>query len=128
MKRVELKCADIELRPDGILHIDIKVDEVFELEHSQEMIEARTKLVEGKKTPIVYTCTQFVIPSKEVRELVASEQRSEMVLADAFVVNTMPQKIMASLFIRINKPVRPTRVFSTFEAAIEWVDTFIEKA
>ncbi|CAG5076285.1 DUF7793 family protein [Parvicella tangerina] len=125
LSSVDLRSARIELRPDGVLHIDIKLDQVFEIEDSIAIIEARTKLVNGKRTPIVYTCTEFVIPSKEVREFVASEKRSELVIADAFVVNSLPQKLVANLFIKINKPVRPTKVFSNFDEACEWAKTFI---
>lgn len=125
LKQEEIGCAKMILREDGILHIHIKVDEVFEIADSVELVKARTSLVAGRRTPIIYTCTQFVIPSKEVREFVASESRSTLVLADAFVVNSLPQRLMANLFIRINKPVRPTKVFNNFGAACAWAKTFI---
>lgn len=125
LKQEEIGCAKMILRDDGILHIHIKVDEVFEMADSIELLKTRTALVAGRKTPIIYTCTQFVIPSKEVREFVASEARSTLVLADAFVVNSLPQRLMANLFIRINKPVRPTKVFNNFDAACLWAKTYI---
>lgn len=115
----------MELLEEGILHVHIKVDEVFEIKDSFELVEARTKLVDGLKTPIIYTCTEFVIPTKEVREFVASEGRSDMVLADAFVVNSLPQRLIANFFTKINKPVRPTKVFSNFDEARDWARTFL---
>ena len=123
--KIEIGCARMEMREDGILHVHIKVDEVFEIADSHALVQARTRLVDGRRTPIIYTCSEFVIPSKEVREFVASENRSKMVTADAFVVNSLPQRLVANFFIKINKPVRPVKVFDNFDAAREWILKYV---
>lgn len=128
IRKEDVGCATVELREDGIMHIHIKETQTFEMEDSEKVFKLREKMAGGRKAPMIYTCTQFVIPSKEVREFVASEERSGLVLADAFVVNSLPQKLMANIFIKINKPVRPTKVFNNFEAACEWAKTFITES
>lgn len=128
LRKEDVGCATVELREDGIMHVHIKETDTFEMDNSTEVFKVRERIADGKRSPIIYTCTQFVIPSKEVREFVASEERSELVLADAFVVNSLPQKLMANLFIKINKPVRPTKVFNNFEAACDWAKTFIPES
>lgn len=128
IRKEDVGCATVELREDGILHVHIKEKQTFEMEDSEKVFTTRERIAEGRKAPVIYTCTQFVIPSKEVREFVASEERSGLVLADAFVVNSLPQKLMANIFIKINKPVRPTKVFNNFEAACEWAKTYITES
>lgn len=124
----DVGCAKVEWREDGIVHIHIKETNTFEIEDSKKVLKARERIADGRKAPIIYTCTQFVIPSKEVREFVASEGRSGLVLADAFVVNSLPQKLMANIFIKINRPVRPAKVFNNFETARDWAQTFITES
>lgn len=124
--KVQTESADIEIRPDGIMHIHIKVESTFEMKNSMEIIEARTKLAQNKIYPILYTASEFVLPSREVREYVASESRSALVSADAFVINNLPQRLIASLYKKYNKPVRPTRVFSCPEKAIKWLKQYVK--
>ncbi|MCB0401806.1 MAG: hypothetical protein KDD41_06965 [Flavobacteriales bacterium] len=122
---VHLKSADICILPGGIMHIHIKKTVELSIDDSAEIVAARSKLANNKPYPLLYTATRFVLPSKEVREYVASEERSSLVIADAFVVNSLPQKIIANTFLRINKPVRPTRIFKSKKDAIKWLQQFI---
>lgn len=125
-KEIDISCAKIILRNDGIMHIHIKVDYSFEMEHSIAIVDARTKLAEGKPFPIMYTATKLVIPSNEVRAYLATEERSQLVTADAFVINSLPQRLVARLFKKFNKPVRPVEIFENESDAIEWLKQFVE--
>lgn len=127
LETIDVPAARISLRKDGIMHVHIKVEIDFQLKHSKEIVAARNKLANGNPYPILYTATKFVLPSKEVREYVASEGRSELVLADAFVINSLPQRLVAQLYRKINRPVRPTRVFESKNDAISWLKGFVIK-
>ncbi len=127
-KIIETPAAKITLRQDGILHVHIKVESNFELKHSMEIVEARTRMVKGNIHPILYTSNHFVIPSNEVREYVASDSRSALVSADAFVINSLPQRLMASMYKKINKPVRPTRFFSNEQDALPWLKQYVDSS
>lgn len=127
LKQLITESADIAIRADGIMHVHVKIELDFKLEHSMEIVAARTQLAAGRPFPILYTATTFVIPTSEVRQYVASEDRSELVLADAFVINSLPQRITAKLYRVINRPVRPTRIFENEMDAIEWLKGFVVK-
>jgi hypothetical protein len=45
-------------------------------------------------------------------------------LADAIVVNGISQRIMANLYLRFNRPIRPTKVFADAESAAFWLMSF----
>ncbi len=124
---IELPEATICVCEMGIMHIHIKIEDEFTIAHADALVNARTEIAQGRKMPILYTSTKFVIPSKEVREYVASENRSSLVVADAFVINSLPQRLAARFFLRFNKPVRPTRFFENKEQALKWLRTFVEK-
>lgn len=126
ISKVDVPSADIYIYSNGIMHIHIKVRNTFELSNSIEIVESRTKLAEGKKYPVLYTTEHsFVTPSKEVNSYVASEGRSKLVLADAFVIRSLPQRLAAKTYILFKNPVRPTQFFSNEPDAIEWLKGFL---
>lgn len=126
INKVDLPSADISIYSNGIMHIHIKVRNTFEISDSMEVVEARTKLAEGKKYPVLYTTEHsFVTPSKEVNNYVASEERSALVIADAFVMKSLPQRLAAKTYMLFKSPVRPTRFFSNHSDAIGWLKTFL---
>lgn len=124
--KVDVPSADISIYSNGIMHIHIKVRNTFELSNSIEIVEARTKLAQGKKHPILYTTeNSFVTPSKEVNNYVASEERSKLVLADAFVMKSFPQRLAARTYLLFKGPVRPTQFFSNEHDAMEWLKGYL---
>ena len=126
VSKVDVPSADIRIYSNGIMHIHIKVRNTFELSNSMEIVEARTKLAEGKKYPVLYSTEHsFVTPSKEVNSYVASEERSKLVLADAFIMKSLPQRLAARTYMLFKGPVRPTQFFSNEVDAIEWLKTFL---
>lgn len=126
VKKVGVPSADIVIYSNGIMHIHIKVRNTLDISHSMEIVEARTTLAQGNKYPVLYTTEySFVTPSKEVNNYVASEERSKLVIADAFVMKSLPQRLAAKTYMMFKGPVRPSRFFSNESDAIEWLETFL---
>ena len=42
-------------------------------------------------------------------------------LADSFVLHSMPQKLLANFYLKINKPVLPTKFFTKITEADKWL-------
>lgn len=125
-KEVNIPEASIKIRSDGIMHIHIKVEMFFELQHSKNILKARSELAGEKTYPIMYTANSFVIPNTAVKEYVASENRSRLVAADAFVVNSLAQRIAANFYKILFKPTRPTAYFTKESEAIEWLKKYVD--
>lgn len=124
--KVEVPSADIVIYSNDIMHVHIKVKNNFELFNSIEIYEARTKLANNKKHPILYTSeSSFVTPSKEVNEYVASSERSKLVLADAFVLKSLSHRLAAKTYRLFKSPVSPTGFFANKQDAIEWLKQFL---
>jgi hypothetical protein len=45
--------------------------------------------------------------------------------ADAFVIYSLPQKLVGNFYLKVNKPPVPTRFFKTPEEAIRWLRKFV---
>lgn len=126
INKTEVPSANIYIYSNGIMHVHIKVKNTFEIANSIEIFEARTRLAKNKKHPILYTTeSTFVTPSKEVNNYVASKERSKLVLADAFIMKSLPQRLAARTYRLLKSPVSPTGFFSNEEDAIDWLKKFL---
>lgn len=126
-KTIEIDCATITLRDDGIMHVHVKIEYSLEIEQGIQIVEARNELAKGVSYPLLYTAEKLMIPSNEVRNYLATEERAKFIIADAFVIQSLPQRLMARLFKKLNNPVRPVEIFENEEDAIKWLTQFVKK-
>lgn len=91
------------------------------------MFDAAVELGEGKKYPMLFTVTKLVTPDEDAREFMASEERHEIVEADAFVIKSLPQRLIGNFYLRINRPPNPTKLFQDEDSAVDWLRTFVSE-
>ncbi len=125
---VETSLTMVGLREDGILEIRFKFDEYeVDLPQQQEIHDAVFHLT--KKGMVMYHI--LVVPgkyggiTKEAREM-------EMFLKPAFkeqfslaiVVHSLAQRIIGNMFLKMktNKPKFPSRLFTSEELALKWIN------
>ena len=121
MKTVKCRISDVSLKNEETLLINIKADKTFSVEDFRELKEAAEELGQGKKLYNLFNVGELTIPDKEARELSCSLEGSEFKKADAFVINSLPQKIIANLVMKTSTPTVPTKFFSTLEEAESWL-------
>lgn len=124
-RAIQIPEADISLRDDGIVHVDLKGEYSFNLEQLDKIIKAREELVEGRQHPLLITSPEFLIPSMEVRRKVANVDHRSNVLADAFVIKSFPQKLIAKHYMLTGSPSIPTEFFEEADEAVEWLKQFL---
>lgn len=124
MKKIELKKSTVSLMDEGILHIHLKTGCEIELSDAILIVEAMGKLGEGEKFPVLIDAGEFTSIDKEVRIFSASAESNIYTLADAIAYYSLAQKLIADFYVKHNKPVVPTQVFSDKDKAIQWLKTF----
>ncbi|MCE3229343.1 MAG: hypothetical protein K0S32_3894 [Bacteroidetes bacterium] len=65
--------------------------------------------------------------TQEARQAGASEEYAKHVAAHALYTNNLTLKILSNLFIRVSRPVVPTRFFDERDKAIAWLKSFQKK-
>lgn len=73
----------------------------------------------GKKFHLVFRHEQFSEVDPKVRELQASEE-ANFSLSDAPISINFSAKILAEFYLKFNKPIRPTKFFTSLEKAVDW--------
>ena len=121
---VDLTASIVTLRPDGIMHFDIKPVNEFMVNDVHDILNAVKKIGGGKEYLNIVTIKHYVTIHKEARALSASLQGNRYTIADAMVVNSTALKLVMNLYMAFDKPIRPTKNFTTEEKAIEWLKTF----
>jgi hypothetical protein len=114
----------IKWRSDGIIHSHTSSNLDFNIESLKKFNEVMGRLVNYKKVPLFITFDEFAIPPVETREFWAKVESCPYSAADAYLTATIGHKLIGNIYLKFNKPGRPTKMFTTNEDAIEWLRNF----
>lgn len=115
----------ILIREDGIVQIEIIPDSEISVDEIIEGTNFVLERLDSIKAPVLFIANEFSLPSKESREYLAKKESLPYSLADAYVINSFPQKIAANFYLKVNKPARPTKMFNNKEDALIWLKTYM---
>lgn len=108
-------------RNDGIIHIQFEPGFTGDITDARNQVSVFKKIGSGQKVYILAVYAEDNNFTKEAREYVASDEVSDLVAADAFVIKGLALRILGNGYLKINRPRRPTRLFNTQTAAIAWL-------
>ena len=121
MQVVETRITTLYLRDDGILVLDIKANQVFNYKDAEEAIKAAGEIGKGKKFKNLILVGEHTIADIEAVKLSCSAKGSVYKLVDAFVINSLPQKLIANFYMKVVKPYALTRFFTNIDEAEKWL-------
>lgn len=124
---IQCRISQVALRPDGILLINIKSEEFFSVSDYQELMDAAKSIGKGEKFLNLIIVGEHTIPDHDSRVLSTSQKGSKYKLADAFVINSLSQKLIANFYMNFHKPYVPSRFFTDENKAIEWLLSFYKE-
>ena len=121
IRSIRKRISSVKVRHDGILQIDIDAGEEFGFMDMQDLIDAAQQLGDGKKFLNLIKLGEYTLLDYEARTFSASRIGSEFKIADAFVINSLSQKIVTNFYLKFHKPVVPTKIFTDTPKALEWL-------
>lgn len=77
------------------------------------------------KLPVLVLCREHANTNIELLNVLAKNKNNPYSKADAFVIKSMSQRILANFYVKINKPERPTKFFNSKEDAIIWLKQYL---
>jgi len=113
--------ASIRLRSDGITQINTIEDTLYTLKETKEVHGVVTELNGPQPILVMHVPGKHTNADDASRKFLASEDGLFNRLAFAFVLQSLGQRIVANFYIRVNKPKRPTKIFSVQEDAEHWL-------
>ncbi len=130
MKITETRIVNIftlNMREDGILHTHVSSERVQTVNDLKEVVPIVGEMVNYKQVPLLVTLDDFALPSADVRKFWADKETCPYNSAEAFIAVSPGHKMIGNFYLAINKPGRPTKMFSKEEEAIIWLKFFIPK-
>jgi hypothetical protein len=114
-------------RNDGIIQVHFQSGFNIGLEDAKHIISIITKIKENEKCLFLVVFEDDNTFSLETREYISSDQVSEVIKADAFVIKGLALEILGKGYLKINKPNRPTRLFKSAAIGALWLLNFIDQ-
>ncbi len=121
---VETPTARIWLEDDGIVRVINKPSVEVDLVAAKENVAVVLRITEGRKVPLFIALSGIRSMSQEARDFFAGEGGAEPSLCQALVVRSPISKVIANFFLGFNRPVLPTRAFTSEVDALTWLKGF----
>lgn len=115
----------LNLRADGIMYVRISPEKDESVVLAKQMVEKMGVMVNYKAVPLLARHEEFALPGKENRDYWAKKESCPYSKADAFMINSTAMKIISNIYLKINKPERPTKMFTDEREAIQWLKGFL---
>lgn len=109
---------------NGIVHIVYKPGCVLNINNIKLIVQCRLKVSAGTKGPILIDLRNLVSSDNATRAYLATPEAEKYLSAGAMLITNEIQKLLMNLYLKIDKPNLPARVFTNREKALEWLEQF----
>ncbi|MBI3518003.1 MAG: hypothetical protein HY062_01415 [Bacteroidetes bacterium] len=121
-KHLDTPTAKLTLEED-ILLVEMKEGAELGTEEMKVLLQQAVEFVNHKKYYAVIDTRTFYDSTPEARNYYAESDYSKYRYADAFIVNSLPMRLLVNFYITFNKPKIPSKMFTNEIAAYEWLKT-----
>lgn len=113
--------AQLKLIEKGIIEVDIEDGITIEVEDANKFLKILRELAGNDYYGVLAIPGAFSHATPEVKKLASKELNSPLRIATAILIKNFGIQILASFFIKMNKPQTPTKTFKNRESAIKWI-------
>ncbi len=125
--RIETRVTRMHLGEDGIFRVIYLPGAEIVLSDVQEVSRLRVHLTGDGRVPMYTDAREVKSVTREARNHGASSGEFSSPTALGILVGSPVSKVLGNLFIGLSKPSYPTRLFTSEEEAIAWLQTFTEQ-
>ena len=83
------------------------------------------EMIQHRTAPLLITLDEFAIPPAETRIFWANKEACPYASADAYIASYTGHALIGNFYLKLNKPGRPTQIFTNQDDAIAWLKTFL---
>ena len=121
LKRKEFQRTIVEYRNDGVIHVVYKPGCTISVEDCYAMAKFIARIGEAEKYPFLTEPSGGSKIDEEARVLLASEKGNIFILKNAILCNSIVYEMIGNFFIRMDRPLTPTKLFESEVKAISWL-------
>ena len=122
----DVRSQRISLGDDGIVRTTMQPG-VFELElaDAREVIHAVGSLCGGVRRPALVDLRELRSMSRDCRKYFAGPETASVETAVALLVGSPIARAIGNFFMGLNKPLMPTRLFTSEDDALVWLRGYV---
>lgn len=109
---------------NGIIHGIYLPNTVITLEVAKKCVEDRLRIGNGRSYPSLVNLVNIAGEEKEARDYYSSGEGIKHLIAGAFIVDSYLPALLANIYLKINRPKVPARLFTNEESALKWLEPF----
>ncbi len=110
---------------DGILFTVYKPNLEITLEVAKKIVHERLQLAQNQTFSVLFDMRELKSADKEARTYLARHPEANRGMsASALLVDNQVVKLIGNFFIKMDKPIIPTKMFSDLEDAVNWLKPF----
>jgi hypothetical protein len=123
MQQVITRTSEITFGEDNILRVKIFEGANISLKDVKEYYAFTHRITGGKPIPALIDGSADFSISEDARAYAATEA-DKMRVATALITHSVATRMIYNLYLRINTPASPSKVFTDEASAVKWLKTF----
>jgi len=108
-------------RVGNVVHTRFHAGAEVALEDARANIEVTAQLTEGKPLPVLVDLREIRSQSAEARSLFAGPEGRAVSSAVALLISSPLSRVMGNFYLGFNRPLTPTRLFTSEAEAEAWL-------
>jgi hypothetical protein len=121
IQEITFSYAKVQLFDLKLVRLEIFGDTTIGEKEAREMNDAIGVLSRGKEILVLMLADEITQFNDDAVNFSASHEGQLYTLGDAMVVKSMAQRIKANLYLTINKPKKPGKIFNSEKDAVKWL-------
>ena len=109
---------------EDLYEIDVFANSEFGFAELRQLIEVQREMG-GTRLPVLVLCGEYTTSDVSFLKYLSKNGNDPYSSADAFVIQSIAQKLVANFYIKMVRPERPTKFFTGKEEAMKWLRQFM---
>lgn len=114
----------LEINSHGFYELVIK-DNIEVCIEDAILITKAQEEISGKKLPVLISGGHYSTTNIETLKFISQKINMPYSKASACIISSVSQKLLGNFYLKINKPQRPYKFFSTKEEATTWLKQYL---
>jgi hypothetical protein len=127
LQEITLKYAKVQLFDTKLIRVEIFGNRIIGRTEAREINDAVGVLSKGRESLVLIVANEVSQFTKEAVEFSVSDEGLRYNIGDALVVKSLTQRITANIYLKLNKPKKPSKIFNTEKEAVKWLHSLEEE-
>ena len=124
---VRTRTGEIWLGEDGIVRSNVVIPQAeIGSRDAHDSLAAIQEVSGGLKRPVITDIRAIKSADRGSRAVSAGPDATRMIIALAIFADSPASRVIGNIFLTVNKPIFPTRIFTDEGEALAWLEDYLQ--